>query len=308
MRRRLRIALAITVPAFAFATTPAAAALTFKIHAPGRGSIVIAEVKGSATGRKPLRLKLLNRRSLGRTIVASATWRGHRGSGFDGIVVLLNARGGAARPQRAVFGSRAIVAIRTQSIISGLGPLLQPTEDSVRRTVRRAICATNVGRVTLLTRRYHGTGLPGVSVSAFLHQACGTAMDEVIPRAPEFWSRFGLPFCGFYVGKYGGAGNEFQFNGTCNRALEEIDIQPPSGLAATGCVRFARSDCSAQPDRVAFSFLTPPAPYTQLSGARVRVSRAAPLSGGWLGLAQPTNGGPFGFRFDPTAGRPRFPF
>jgi hypothetical protein len=304
-RRRVFVSCAIALAALALA--PAAGALRFTIHAPGRGSIVIAEVKGNATGRKPVRLTLLNRRALGRTIVASATWRARNGTGFDGIVVLLNPRG--ASSQRATFGSGAVDAVQSQWLISGLAPLLQPTSNRALSAARRAICANNVGRLASLARRYAANPLRGVSASTFLRQACGAAMDEVIPGAPEFWSRFGLPFCGFYAGKYGSAGNEFQFHGTCNRALEELDIEPPSALTATGCVRFARSDCAAQAHRVAFSFLTPPpAPYAELSGARVRVSKAARLSDGWLGLAQPTSGNPFGFRFDPTPGRPRFPF
>jgi hypothetical protein len=133
-------------------------------------------------------------------------------------------------------------------------------------------------------------------------------MDEVVPAAPQFWSRFGLPFCGFYVGRWGSAGNEFQFNGTCNRALDELDVEPPAAFTAVACVRFPRSDCAAQARRVSFSFASPPTPYAELSGARVRVSRQATLSDGWLGLAQPTSGSPFGFRFDPTPGRPSFPF
>ncbi len=291
----------------ALALAPAAGALRFTLRAPAPGSVVIAQVTGKATGRKPVRLKLLNRGALGKTIVASATWRGRRRSDFDGIVVLLNPRG--ASSQRATFGSGALVAIRTQAIISRLEQLLQPTSDAARASVRRFACAGNVGRISLLVRQYHANRLAAVSASTFLRQACGVAMDETIPEAPQFWSRFGLPFCGFYVHRWGSAGNEFQFNGSCNRALDELDVQPPTALTAAACVRFSRSDCAVRPRNVAFTFLSPPpAPYAGLSGARVRVSRQATLSDGWLGLAQPTSGNPFGFRFDPTPGRPRFAF
>jgi len=307
VRRRLGISWGIAVLALALA--PTAGALRFTLRAPASGSIVIAEVKGKATGRKPVRLKLLNRRALGRTIVASATWRARRGSDFDGLVVLLNPRGGPAVPQRAAFGSRAIVAIRTQAIISGLAPLLRPTADNARGTARRSVCANNLGRFVLRVRQYHDNAPAGISASTFLRQACAVAMDETIPEAPQFWSRFGLPFCGFYVHRWGSAGNEFQFNGSCNRALEELDVQPPTALTAAACIRFSRSDCAVQPRNVAFTFLSPPpAPYAELSGARVRVTRQATLSNGWLGLAQPSSGNPFGFRFDPTPGRPRFAF
>lgn len=305
MSRRIGISLGIAILALALA--PEAGALRFALRAPSAGSIVIAEVKGKANGRKPVRLKLLNRRALGRTIVASSTWRARRGSDFDGIVVLLN-RGGSASSS-ATFGSRAIVSMRSQAIISGLIPLLEATDDQARRTLRRIICANNLGRFVLRVRQYHDNPPAGVSASTFFRQACGAAMDEVIPAAPQFWARFGLPFCGFYVGPWGSAGNEFQFRGSCNRALEELDVQPPTALTAAACVRFSRSDCAVQPRNVAFTFFSPPpAPYAELSGARIRVNRQATVSSGWLGLAQPTSGNLLGFRFDPTAGRPAFPF
>jgi hypothetical protein len=302
-----RLLLSSGIALLALPPAQAAATLSFKLPAPAAGSIVIVQVKGYASGRQPVRLKLLNRRMLGRTTVASATWRARRGTAYDGIVVLLRPQGSGGT-QRATFSSNTAVSVRAQVLVSKLSPLLQATAANVRGIMRRNACSNNLRGLAARVSGYEARPISGVSASEFLRQACAAAMDETIAGAPQFWSRFGLPFCGFFVSPYGTAANEFQFRGSCNRALDELDVQPPEGLAADGCVRFPASDCAAQPDRVAFTFHQPPAPYAQLSGGRARVSRRASVSDGWFGQAQAPSGKPFGFRLDPTPGAPRFPF
>ena len=304
MRRRLLVSGAVAL--LALAPAQAAGALTFRIAAPARGSIVVAQVKGVAAGRGAVKLRLLNRRALGGTVVASATWRARNGAAYDGILVLLRPRG-AAGSRTATFGSN-VVSVRAQVIVSGLAPLLQATRANIRRVARRNACANNVAGLARRARGYEANALPRISASVFLRQACAAAMDETIPGGPQFWNRFGLPFCGFFVSPYGTATQEFEFRGSCNRPLDELNVQPPEALAADACVRFPGSDCAARPDRVAFTFLQPTTAYANLSGGRVHVTSRASVSDEWLGLAQPPSGKPFGFRFDPTPAVPRFAF
>jgi hypothetical protein len=282
-------------------------ALTLRLPAPAPGSIVIAQLRGTAPGRGPVRLQLVNRPALGRTIVAAATWRASSGSAFDGIVVLLRPRG-AAGARTASFGLSGAVSVQAQALVSGLSPLLQATTGSSRQIARRQACSNNVSGLAVRARAYLANPMRGVPPGVFLRQACAAAMDEAIAGAPRFWARFGLPFCGFLVRPHGTAGHEFTFRGSCNRALSQLAVEPPNALAADGCVRFPGSDCAAQPNRVAFTFPTPPAAYAQLSGGQVHISRRASVSDQWLGLAKLPKGKLFGFRFDPTPGAPRFPF
>src|SRR2546421_4444388 len=121
-----RLGFSACVVALGLALPSTALGVTFKLRAPAAGSVVIAQIKGrAAAGHAPLRLKLKNAGALGKTVVASSTWRAKRGSAYDGIVVLLNPPAGKAAsgaPQRA----RLPTAIFTAGFVPS-GSKLPPT-------------------------------------------------------------------------------------------------------------------------------------------------------------------------------------
>src|SRR2546423_10426700 len=131
MRARLGVFVSAAVLASALIVPPTAAGGAFKLRAPAPGSLVIAQVRGTATGHAAPRLKLKSASALGKIVVASATWHAKKGSAFDGIVVLLSPRAkksASSEPQRSLglaqFTSVSIISAHTFQLTSTLVGLL----------------------------------------------------------------------------------------------------------------------------------------------------------------------------------------
>ena len=291
---------------------PTAGALSFKLPAPKAGSIVIAQVRGKSSAPLPPRLTLTNRRALGRTIVASATWHQRRGSGYDGVVVLVNppARSGPYGPLRsaaggAAFSTSGVLSVAHSAIISTLVGILAPQVQQARQEAARAQCANNVNQIGPVLHQYHDNAMRGVPAGSFLRFACGVAMDQTLTGAPQFWNRIGMSYCGFFIKPAGS--KKLGFNGSCNRRVQQIDVYPPTSLAVTGCAAPGKVDCGYQAHHAFFSPSSAFPSFTGISGLQVSVSRATAPSF-WGGTAEAPGGNPFGFPFDPTTGQPHFPF